>query len=181
VRDGEVRMTVDKAQLRWLRGVLWRAKRADVPWVMVQGHTPIVGPVRVRNSSGLRYEDGPRSALWRTMVRGRVDVYLCGEVHDQTVGVRDGIVQVAHGSLFYRGEASYVFGQATARRLVLENHQFRGRMDFTDRLWTTSQLGAPGGIDYPDASVVTGTLSARRTRDGGTKLDDTAGIFAPVG
>ena len=176
-----VRIRVDRAQLDWLKGVLRRARRDGVPWVLVQGHTPVAGPVRVRNSTGLRYEDGTRSELWRTMVEGGVDVYLCGEVHDQTVSVRDGIVQVAHGSLFYRGEASYVFGQATARRLVLENHQFRGSMDFTDRLWTTSQLGAPGGIDYPDPSVVTGTLEARRTAGGGVSLVDSAGILRPAG
>ena len=179
-RRGDIEVRVDRAQLDWLKGVLRRAKRADVPWVMVQGHTPITGPVRVRNSTALTYRRGTRSALWRTMVKGGVDVYLCGEVHDQTVNVRDGIVQVAHGSLFYRGEASYVVGQATADRLVLENHQFRGRMDFTDRLWTTSQAGAPGGISYPDASLVTGTLSARRSRNGGIRLDDATGILRPV-
>lgn len=180
-RRADVQVRIDRAQLDWLRSVLQQAKRDTVPWVLVQGHTPIAGPVRVRNSTGLRYKDGTRSELWRTMVEGGVDIYLCGEVHDQTVNVRDGIVQVAHGSLFYRGEASYVLGQATADRLVLENHQFRGQMNFSDRLWTTSQLGAPGGIEYPDPSLVTGTLTARRTRDGGTSLHDAAGIFQPVG
>ena len=179
-RQGDIQVRVDQAQLDWLEGVLRRARRADVPWVVVQGHTPIAGPVRYRNSTALCYRGGTGSALWRTMVEGGVDVYLCGEVHDQTVNVRDGIVQVAHGSLFYRGEASYVLGQATADRLVLENHQFRGRMDFSDRLWTTSQAGAPGGISYPDPSVVTGTLSARRTRSGGIALDATAGILRPL-
>ena len=148
---------------------------------MVQGHTPITGPVRHRNSSTLTYQGRTRSALWRTMVRGGVDVYLCGEVHDQTVTVRDGIVQVAHGSLFYRGEASYLLGQATARRLVLENRQFRGRMDFSDRLWTTSRLGAPGSVSYPDPPLVTGTLEARRTRDGGIDIETAAGILRPTG
>ena len=74
---------------------------------------------------------------------------------------------MSHGSLFYRGEASYVVGQATADQLVLENHQFRGEIGFEDRLWTTSRQGAPGHISYPDASVVTGTLEASRTRSGG--------------
>lgn len=179
-RHGDVRVKADRAQLSWLKGVLRRARRADVPWVVVQGHTPISGPVRFRNSTALHYQGGTGSPLWRAMVDGGVDVYLCGEVHDQSVNVRDGIVQVAHGSLFYRGEASYLLGQVTADRLVLENHQFRGRMDFSDRLWTTSQLGAPGGISYPDPSLVTGTLEARRTRRGGVKVEDTAGILDPL-
>ena len=120
-----------------------------------------------------------RSDLWRAMVEGGVDVYLSGEVHDQTVHQRDGILEVSHGSLFYRGEASYVVGQATADRLVLENHQFRGEIGFEDRLWTTSRQGAPGHISYPDASIVTGTLEASRTRSGGLRVDDADGVLAP--
>ena len=174
-------MSVDAAQLRWLRGVLRQARKDDVPWVMVQGHTPMPGAVRVRNSTHLVYEKGRASELWRTMVDGGVDVYLSGEVHDQTVRTRDGILEVSHGSLFYRGEASYVVGQATADRLVLENHQFRGEIGFGDRLWTTSRQGAPGHISYPDASVVTGTLVASRTRSGGLRVDDAEGVLAPLG
>ena len=172
-------MSVDRAQLKWLRQVLRRARRDDVPWVMVQGHTPMTGDVRTRNSSHLVYERGVRSALWRTMVAGGVDVYLSGEVHDQTVHQRDGILEVSHGSLLYRGEASYVVGQATADRLVLENHQFDGTIGFEDRLWTTSRQGAPGHITYPGPSIVTGTLVASRTRRGGLRVDEAAGVLTP--
>jgi hypothetical protein len=178
-RGGDVHMSVDPAQLQWLKGVLRQARKDDVPWVMVQGHVPMTKKVRTRNSSHLVYEKGARSELWKAMVRGGVDVYLSGEVHDQTVHVRDGILQVSHGSLFYRGEASYVVGQATTDRLVLENHQFQGEIGFEDRLWTTSRQGAPGHISYPDASVVTGTLEASRTRSGGMKVDDAAGVLRP--
>ena len=178
-RDGDVHVSVDPAQIRWLEGVLRRARRADVPWVLVQGHTPMTRDVRYRNSSHLVYERGTRSALWRAMVRGGVDAYLSGEVHDQTVHVTDGILQVSHGSLFYRGEASYVVGQATADRLVLENHQFDGTVDFSDRLWTTSRQGAPGHISYPDPSFVTGTLEAHRTRGGGIRVDRASGVLEP--
>jgi hypothetical protein len=180
-RGGDVHISVDAAQLRWLRGVLRKARKDDVPWVMVQAHTPMPGKVRVRNSTHLVYEKGRASDLWRTMVDGGVDVYLSGEVHDQTVRRRDGILEVSHGSLFYRGEASYLVGQVTARRLVLENHQLSGVVGFDDRLWTTSRQGAPGRIGYPDPSVVTGTLEASRTRSGGTRIDDAAGVLRPRG
>jgi hypothetical protein len=146
---------------------------------MVQGHVPMSDHVRTRNSSNLVYERGTRSALWRTMVAGGVDVYLSGEVHDQTVHQRDGILEVSHGSLLYRGEASYVVGQATADRLVLENRQFRGTIGFDDRLWTTSRQGAPGHIRYPYPSIVTGTLEARRTGSGGLKVVDSDGVLEP--
>ncbi len=178
-RGGDVHMSVDPAQLAWLERVLRKARRDDVPWVMVQGHVPMTGDVRARNSSHLTYEKGDRSDLWKAMVAGGVDVYLSGEVHDQTVHRRDGILEVSHGSLFYRGEASYVVGQATADRLVLENHQFRGEIGFEDRLWTTSRQGAPGHISYPGDSLVTGTLEASRTRSGGLRVEDAAGVLAP--
>ena len=178
-RGGDVHLSVDPQQLRWLERVLRKARKDDLPWVLVQGHVPMRPDVRTRNSSGLVYEKGERSALWRTMVEGGVDVYLSGEVHDQTVRQRDGILQVSHGSLLYRGEASYVVGQATADELVLENHQFRGEIGFEDRLWTTSRQGAPGHISYPDESVVTGTLEARRTRSGGLRVADAQGVLKP--
>jgi hypothetical protein len=178
-RGGDVHQSVDPAQLAWLQRVLRQARRDEVPWVLVQGHVPMSGDVRARNSSHLSYEEGEHSALWEAMVQGGVDAYLSGEVHDQTVHQRDGILEVSHGSLFYRGEASYVVGQATADELVLENHQFRGEIGFEDRLWTTSRQGAPGHIRYPDASVVTGTLVASRTRSGGLRVDDAAGVLAP--
>ncbi|GAA1920333.1 metallophosphoesterase family protein [Nocardioides hwasunensis] len=178
-RGGDVHLSVDAQQLKWFKGVLRQARKDDVPWVMVQGHTPMTRDVRHRNSSQLSYEKGRRSDLWKAMVEGGVDVYLSGEVHDQTVLQRDGILQVSHGSLLYRGEASYVVGQVSADRLVLENHQFRGVVGFEDRLWTTSRQGAPGHISYPRPSIVTGTLEASRTRDGGVRLDATGGVFTP--
>lgn len=178
-RDGDVHLSVDPDQLAWLEKVLRQARRAEIPWVMVQGHTPMTRDVRFRNSSHLVYERGTRSALWRAMVEGGVDVYLSGEVHDQTVHLTDGILEVSHGSLFYRGEASYVVGQATRNRLVLENHQFSGTIGFEDRLWTTSRQGAPGHISYPDPSFVTGTLEARRTASGGISVEDAAGVLRP--
>ena len=178
-RQGDVHVSVDPDQLEWLTTVLRQARKADVAWVMVQGHTPMTGDVRYRNSSHLVYERGTRSALWKTMVKGGVDVYLSGEVHDQTVHLTDGILQVSHGSLFYRGEASYVVGQATANRLVLANHQFRGTIGFEDRLWTTSRQGAPGHISYPDPSFITGTLQARHAKSGKVIVEHSAGVLEP--
>ena len=180
-RGGDVHISVDPQQLSWLKRVLRKARKDDVPWVMVQGHTPMTGDVRTRNSSHLVYEKGYRSDLWKAMVRGGVDVYLSGEVHDQTVHVHDGLLEVSHGSLFYRGEASYVVGQATADELVLENHQFRGTISFDDRLWTTSRQGAPGHISYPRPSIVTGTLEAHRTASGGVRVDHAEGVLEPRG
>ena len=58
--------------------------------------------------------------------------------------------------------------------------RFDDRIGFEDRLWTTSRQGAPGHVSYPDASVVTGTLVASRTRSGGLRVDDAEGVLAPL-
>ena len=58
----------------------------------MQGHVPILEPVRSRGSSGLHYPGGARSRLWRLFERYGVDIYLCGEVHDTTATTQDGIL-----------------------------------------------------------------------------------------
>ena len=101
-RGGDVHMSVDPAQLALVRAGARQARRDEVPWVMVQGHVPMTGDVRTRNSSHLVYERGGRSALWKAMVDGGVDVYLNGEVHDQTVHPRDGILEARTAAVLPR-------------------------------------------------------------------------------
>ncbi|HEU5038153.1 MAG TPA: hypothetical protein VFT70_14185, partial [Nocardioides sp.] len=66
VTKDDVRTEVVGGQLRWLRHVLADARQRGVPWIVVQGHVPVLTPVRVRYSSGLSLERGERSPLWRT-------------------------------------------------------------------------------------------------------------------
>ncbi|MCD6640954.1 MAG: metallophosphoesterase [Nocardioides sp.] len=177
----QVRARVDAPTLNWLKRVLARAKQQDVPWVIVQGHTPVVEPVRVRYSSNLRYTGGARSALWKTMVKGGVDLYFAGEVHDQSLVVRDGVAQVAHGSLFYQGEASYLVGQVTRDRLILANHQFRGQ-DFwkLGGVWATEGMVGGRVLEYYGDSFVSGVIEASRAPSGRIRVDRTSGVFDPL-
>lgn len=118
---GGVRAELTGGQLAWLRGVLGDARSQGVGWIIVQGHTPVLGPVRYRRSSHMMYESGRDGAFWRTMTRYGVDLYLSGEVHDNTTIHRsEGPVQISHGGLLRYGEASYVLGRVQGEELHLE-------------------------------------------------------------
>jgi hypothetical protein len=103
--SGTVIATVDGGQLAWLRKVLLDAKDdPQIRHVFVQGHTPCLGPVRKRSSSGLLMQDadgatGENTTFWRVIEAARIDAYLCGEVHDITSSRLGDIQQIAHGAL----------------------------------------------------------------------------------
>lgn len=157
---GGVTVLLDEDQRRWLSTTLRRAKKQRVPWVVVQGHTPVMGPVRTRFSSALTYGGSDLLGLMR---RHDVDVYLTGEVHDHTVTRRRGLVQVAHGGLFYRGESSYVVGQATRDRLLLETRYLDGRPRFGGgKLWSTEGGNGPVRVTYDRPSRVVGAYVLER-------------------
>ncbi|KQP63180.1 metallophosphoesterase family protein [Nocardioides sp. Leaf285] len=179
--DGsDVVAKVDDAQLAWLESVLANAQRAGIPWVIVQGHTPIVVPVRTRFSSALKYQGGTNSALWRLMDRYNVDFYFSGEVHDHTVAVANDIIQMSHGALFYRGEFSFVRGQATNSTMSLETHLFEASdMAYGNLLWSTEGGNGPEFITYDDPSRVVGTLVVERGANGRNTITRRTGISLP--
>lgn len=173
---GGVEIRLDEDQRRWLSTTLRRAKEQRVPWVVVQGHTPVMGPVRTRFSSALTYAGSDLLGLMR---RHDVDVYLTGEVHDHTVTRRRGLVQVAHGGLFYRGESSYVVGQATRDRLLLETRYLDGRPRFGGgKLWSTEGGNGPMRVTYDRPSRVVGAyvLERRGAPGDGNRVTTKRGI-----
>ena len=113
---GEADVSAD--QIAWLDSLLDAHK--NVPFKVVQGHTPVIGPVRKKNSSGIMLKDGAGSALWKTMVKHGVDLYLCGEVHAITCLEKDGIMQISHGALFgYTEYANYLTVEVSSNELKL--------------------------------------------------------------
>lgn len=100
-KQGDIVAQVSGKQLAWLEEVLSR-HRSRVDHIVVMGHTPILRPVRKFSSSGMLLEKGRNSDLWKALVKHRVDVYLCGEVHAVTCIQRDGVQQIAHGGLIGR-------------------------------------------------------------------------------
>ncbi|MDX9880468.1 MAG: metallophosphoesterase [Prolixibacteraceae bacterium] len=96
--EGEIVADVNGKHLKWVNKVL--KKHKDSEFKIVVGHTPILSPVRTLNSSGMLFQNGEKSGLWKVMQKNNVDLYLCGEVHAITCTEKNGINQIAHGSLF---------------------------------------------------------------------------------
>jgi hypothetical protein len=115
--------TVADEQLGWFNRVL--TEHTDADFTIVQGHLPIVGPVRGRHSSYSMLEDGTDSALWKTMVKRGVDAYLTGEHHRVGV-IREGnIWQIVHGALWgMQLDLNYLRGLVTEDKMTLEPRQF---------------------------------------------------------
>ena len=116
-------MTVSGKQLEWLEKTL--KKYQDKEFIIVQGHVPVCGPVKSKNSSANMLEGGPDSEFWKTMVKYGVDAYLCGEHHRITAKKRDGIWQVVHGALWgTQTDVNYMRGSVKPGKLTLELFKF---------------------------------------------------------
>jgi DNA repair exonuclease SbcCD nuclease subunit len=115
--------TVGEEQLAWMEKTLTDHK--DAEFVIVQGHLPIVGPVKSKNSSASMLKGGKTSKLWQLMVAHKVDVYLCGEHHRITTKKVDGIWQIVHGALWgTQTDLNYMRGVAKPGELRLELLEF---------------------------------------------------------
>lgn len=115
--------TVGEEQLAWMEQILIANQNAK--FTVVQGHLPVVGPVRSKNSSASMLEEGPNSELWKLMVKYGVDVYLCGEHHRITVKKYDGIWQIVHGALWgTQTDLNYLRGTVDANKIKLELMEF---------------------------------------------------------
>jgi hypothetical protein len=115
--------TVGDEQLAWMEKTL--IANQDAEFTVVQGHLPIVGPVRSQNSSASMLKDGTDSGLWKLMVKHGVNVYLCGEHHRITVKKRDGIWQIVHGALWgTQTDLNYLRGTVRSGEMKLELQEF---------------------------------------------------------
>ncbi|HVM19440.1 MAG TPA: metallophosphoesterase [Egibacteraceae bacterium] len=157
--DGlRVRPLVAGGQLRWLRSTLRRARMdPSIRFIAVQGHVPVIGPVRWHRSSRLHLRRGPRSPFWQTLQNHGVDLYLCGEVHDTTAIRRGGVWQISHGGAVGWGDHMNV--------LVVDVHE--DRLDMQLRTAPVANA-APGQLLW-------------QTGDHRPKSSPMVGEFAQVG
>ena len=172
-----VKVDVDRVQLAWVESVLRRARADGVDWIIVQGHTPVIGPVRVAdNSSGLTYPRGKRSKLWKLLQKYDVDAYLAGEVHDLTASIAGGVAQIAHGGTFASGLTNYIRADVTRGRLRIVAKQFTSYSLGAERLWGMDQRkGGPGAILYLPRPRVVGSLELTKDH----RMLRRTGRFAP--
>jgi hypothetical protein len=163
----QVHTTVVGAKLAWLERTLASARRQHVRWVIVQGHVPVLTPVRARSSSELGLDGGRRSPLWKAMAQGGVDLYLCGEVHETSIPQADGVTQVASGTPIFLGKASYLTADVDPDRIELEAREFDCSILSSRRgIWQGSNMKTQGNVVYPSPSSVVGSLTLTAGRRG---------------
>lgn len=179
-RGGQVTATVTDGQLAWLDRVLGKAERNGVEHIVVQGHTPILGPVRSDHSSDLMLVGGRGSPLWQTLSRHHVDLYLCGEVHDMTTLTADGVVQISHGALLAHGSVNYLVGQVYRHRIVLTLKVYRGHARWATggRLWATTEKRPTRRVWLPRNPRIVGRATLV-TSPAGARLRAATGRLAP--
>lgn len=163
------------SQLAWLQRVLARARADGVDWIVVEGHTPILGPVRLGPSSGLMYREGSRSRLWSLLRQYGVDAYLCGEVHASTAIVRDGIAQVCHGGTIgggsgasSRGGTSFVVSDFSASSLSMRLYSW-DRVRSGGDFWQLARNRMPAEVMIVSDPIEVGSLTI--TNDGASSRD----------
>jgi len=172
------RIGLDPDQAAWLEGVLRRARDDGVRWVVVQGHVPIAYPVPTRGSSRLHYPGGTDSALWRTLERYDVDLYLAGEAHDVSAVTVGGVTQVTHGGLFQFGLTNFLDLEFYDEGLYLTLRDFTmrtGEARNGTRLWETERRGMPKRISVAPRTHTIGT--AVLTDDG---IASRTGVLRPL-
>jgi len=147
-------MTVSGEQLKWFEGEL--KKYQDKQFIIVQGHVPVVGPVKSKNSSANMLEGGAKSRFWKTMVKHGVDAYFCGEHHRITARQHDGIWQVVHGALWgTQKDLNYLRGSVWPDRLELE--LFRFDVEYSGRRLTDQHPHRGNGGPWSEVKIATST------------------------
>jgi predicted MPP superfamily phosphohydrolase len=182
IRDGQMHLTVSGQQLKWFDQVLKDHRGVD--HIIVQGHLPVFGPVKARSSSYLMLEEGTDSDFWRLMKDYSVDLYLCGEFHDITIGQKDGIHQIVHGSSWGRVETiNYLVVKVWPDRLELEMKEFP--VDLSGgSIWNINKPKGPRQIvKIPDTIQkngprIIGTMTIDN-RGGQKQFIDRTGVFTP--
>ncbi len=177
-------MTVSGKQLAWLEKQLEQYR--DKTFIIVQGHVPVVGPVRSKNSSANMLEGGTDSAFWKTMVAHGVDAYFCGEHHRITVTRRDGIWQIVHGALWgTQTDLNYLRGSVWPDRLELELFRFDvkyGGRKLTEQHPHRGKGGPWSKVTIADSPKRNGPVSVGKlvieARPGGNKTTMATGEFA---
>jgi hypothetical protein len=131
--------------------------------IIVQGHVPVLTPVRTRGSSSLHLQYGGASPFWQLLKKYGVDLYLNGEVHSFTaIQLEDHEpVQISHGGLFAHGTTDYVVGRIYADgRITIDARSMPDESvgeEKAPRLWQ-SRNNIQWKVRFPDESRSVGTM-----------------------
>lgn len=84
--QGVVSGDISGKHFEWLEHVLKEARKIEsIKHIVVQSHLPIIYPVRKYASSGMLVDDNESEKILNLFRKYRVDLYLAGEVHMNTV------------------------------------------------------------------------------------------------
>lgn len=183
-KTGSVRTEVSGGQLAWLDSLLASAAEdPQIDHVIVQGHVPVLVPVRQRNSSGLTIPGAGSSQFWQTLAKHKVDLYFAGEVHDMSTSNYLGVEQVVHGGIMgYATKISYLVGRVYPERIELElkSADLEYPANDTTRLWQAgsnrprAQYSISANGFMPAGSLVIDKSS------GATEYVNRSGYFIPL-
>ncbi len=125
---GTVKATVGlDGHISWLDNLLKAARNdASISHIIVFGHLPVLSPVRSVTSSSIYLDAQQNSLFWATLRANKVDLYLAGEVHDNTV-IKDRVskvIQVAHVS-GASGKSGFLVGRIYSARIELDKYIFQ--------------------------------------------------------
>ena len=90
--------------LQWLDNVLGEASQlSEVKHIIVQGHFPVLFPVKKTKSSGMYMDQHEDSDFWQVLRKHPVDIYFAGECHLNTVSKdsQSDIIQVVSRGNFF--------------------------------------------------------------------------------
>lgn len=183
-RTGSVRCEVVDEQVAWLDSLLTTAA-ADptIQFVLVQGHVPVLLPVRAQNSSNLSMAGAEASPFWQTLVQHKVSLYLAGEVHAMSAAENSGVEQVVHGGIMgYGAYVSYLVGHVYSDHIDLELKSANLVYDGSDttRLWQAGPNRPHAQYTIsPDGFTSAGKLTVTKV-GGATTYSDPTGYFMPI-
>ncbi len=190
-RTGSVLGTVDGGQLTWLDNLL-AAANADptIDHIVVQAHTPVLTPVRVRGSSELYLRDydnttsaanadkGAATDFWQTLAAHGVDLFLAGEVHHNTLSISNGVTQiVTDGIPFSAGH--YLKATVTGERIDFEL-KYVDIGPGTEKFWQTVSNNKTETVVQGSAWETVATATYDKSSDE-KKLINATGHLAPFG
>ena len=153
-REGSILGDISGAHLDWL-GALLTAADADatIDHIILQGHNPVIDPVRKRSSSGGMMHHREDGEWWQRVRQStKVRAYLAGEVHEETVTKDPGsdILQIVI--------KDYLVVTVDTDTLAFEHHEFKESINANSQYWSEGKPRNGGGS--LNGSTFLGSLSA---------------------
>lgn len=184
-KTGSVRTDVVGGQLAWLDSVLAAAAEdPQIDHVIVQGHVPVLLPVRRQSSSGLTMPGAGDSEFWQALANHEVDLYLAGEMHDMSTANLGDVEQVVHGGIMgYAPTISYLVGRVYPDRIELElkSAELEYPAENTTRLWQAGSNRPRAQYSIRSTGFTSaGTLVLDKSGDA-TQYLSRSGYFIPIG